>query len=206
MAAELGVAEAFNAATHFVDRHVREGRGSVVAIECGEERVTYAQLLDGVNRFGSALRDALEVRPEERVMLLLLDAPAFATVFFGAIKIGAVPIPTNTLWTPADYRHVLNDSRARVAVVSEELLPRIAQVPRGDLPGLRHIVVVGRAQPPAGMVSFADLIDRGSFQVHADPTRRGAPGFWVYSSGRTGAANGWPQLHHDIVGCVAIFR
>ncbi|HEX9368906.1 MAG TPA: benzoate-CoA ligase family protein [Vicinamibacterales bacterium] len=204
-AAELGVAEAFNAATHFVDRHVREGRGSVVAIECGEERVTYAQLLDGVNRFGSALRDALEVRPEERVMLLLLDTPAFATVFFGAIKIGAVPIPTNTLWTPADYRHVLNDSRARVAVVSEELLPQIAQIPRGDLPGLRHIVVVGRAQPPAGMVSFADLIDRGSSELDADRTSRDAPAFWLYSSGSTGAPKGCPHLHHDMVVCAELF-
>ena len=39
-AAALGVPETFNAATHFVDRHVREGRGTDVAIECGDERVT----------------------------------------------------------------------------------------------------------------------------------------------------------------------
>src|SRR5450759_3552348 len=115
-AADLGVPETFNVATHFVDRHVREGRGAKVAIECGDERVTYAALLEGVNRFGSALRDLLEVRPEERVVLLLLDTPAFPLAFFGAIKIGAVPIPTSTLWKPSDYRYVLNDSRARVAV------------------------------------------------------------------------------------------
>jgi 4-hydroxybenzoate-CoA ligase len=206
-AADLGVAETFNAATHFVDRHVREGRGSVVAIECGDERVTYAQLLDGVNRFGSALRDALEVRPEERVVLLLLDSPAFAMAFFGAIKIGAVPIPTNTLWKPADYRHVLNDSRARVAVVSAELLPQIAQIPRGDVPGLRHVVVVGGARCvwPAEVLSFADLIDRGSSELDADPTSRDAPAFWLYSSGSTGAPKGCPHLHHDMVVCAELF-
>jgi acyl-CoA synthetase (AMP-forming)/AMP-acid ligase II len=119
-AADLGVPPAFNAATYFVDRHLGEGRGAAVAIECGDERVTYAELAERVNRVGRALRDVLDVRPEERVVLLLLDTPAFHAAFFGAIKIGAVPIPVNTLWKTPDYRHVLNDSRARVAIVSEE--------------------------------------------------------------------------------------
>ena len=56
-----------------------------------------------MNRCGSALRERLGVRPEERVLLLLLDGPAFVYTFFGAIKIGAVPVPLNTLWKPADY-------------------------------------------------------------------------------------------------------
>src|SRR6202158_232013 len=93
-AAALGLPETLNAATSFVDRHVHEGRGAAVAIECGDERVTYAELRERVNRFGSALRSRFDVRPEERVVLLLLDGQAFAYSFFGAIKIGAVPIPT----------------------------------------------------------------------------------------------------------------
>ena len=112
-AAALGVPEAFNAAEYFVDRHIQEGRGARVAIECGDERVTYADLFERVNRFGSALRGALDVRPEERVALLLLDTPAFTISFFGAIKAGAVPIPINTLWKAADYAHVLRDSSRR---------------------------------------------------------------------------------------------
>ncbi|HUI50808.1 MAG TPA: AMP-binding protein, partial [Terriglobales bacterium] len=77
----------FNAAEFFVDRHLREGRGGRVAIECGEERITYAQLCERVNRFGAGLRDSLGVRMEERVVLLLPDCPEFAFCFFGAIKI-----------------------------------------------------------------------------------------------------------------------
>jgi benzoate-CoA ligase family protein len=204
-AADLGVPETFNVATHFVDRHVREGRGAKVAIECGDERVTYAALLEGVNRFGSALRDLLEVRPEERVLLLLLDTPAFPLAFFGAIKIGAVPIPTNTLWKPSDYRYVLNDSRARVAVVSEALLPQIEGLTRADVPALRHIVVVGRTPSSSAHRSFANLIDRGSAVLDADPTHRDSPAFWLYSSGSTGAPKGCVHLHHDMVICAELF-
>src|SRR5260370_33984796 len=111
----------FNAASHFVDRHVGIGRGAKVAFECDDERVTYQQLAERVNRLGNALR-SLDVRREERVALLLLDTPEFAYCFFGGIKIGAVSVPMNTLLKPAEYSYMLNDCRARVAIVSEALL------------------------------------------------------------------------------------
>ena len=98
----LNLPQEFNAAAYFVDRHLREGRGSKIAIECGEQRVTYAQLQEQVNRLGNAML-GLDVRPEERVFLLLLDTPEFAYSFFGAIKIGAVAVPVNTLLRPDDY-------------------------------------------------------------------------------------------------------
>src|SRR5215510_9203448 len=88
LAADLGVPEEFNAASYFVDRNVAEGRGDRVAIECGDERVTYDQVVERTNRWGSALRDVLGVRREERVMLVMLDTPEYAYAFFGTIKIG----------------------------------------------------------------------------------------------------------------------
>ena len=47
------------------------------------------------------------------MLLLMLDVPEFVYAFFGAIRIGAVPVPLNTRWTPADYEHVWQDSGAR---------------------------------------------------------------------------------------------
>src|SRR6266849_4924050 len=103
----------FNAASYFVDRHADEGREDRIAIEYEGQRITYGQLLGKVNQLGNALRRQLEVRMEERVLLLLLDVPEFAYSFFGSIKIGAVPVPVNTLLKPADYQYILNNSRAR---------------------------------------------------------------------------------------------
>jgi benzoate-CoA ligase len=204
-AVDLGIPETFNVATYFVDRHVDEGRGDRIAIECGDERVTYAALSEQVNRVGNALRDRLEVRPEERVLLLLLDTPAFHVAFFGAIKIGAVPIPTNTLWKPADYRYVLNDSRARVAVVSDALLPHLAGLSRADIPYVRHIVVAGNTAPEAGLLSLRELIEGSSAALQAEPTHRDAPAFWLYSSGSTGMPKGCVHLQHDMVVCAELF-
>src|SRR5439155_1026468 len=86
-AESVGIPETFNAATYFVDRNVSDGRGSRVAIECGDEIVTYDEVLRKVNRFGSALL-RLGVRPEERVLLLLHDGPDFVSGFFGGGILG----------------------------------------------------------------------------------------------------------------------
>ena len=98
---------------YFVDRHIEQGREASIAIECADRRLSYRDLFDQVNRMGSALRTELNVRPEERVLLLMLDGPEMVVAFFGAIKIGAVPVPANTMWTPADYEFLLRDSPAR---------------------------------------------------------------------------------------------
>jgi benzoate-CoA ligase family protein len=205
-AVSLGLPAVFNAAGYFIDRHIQEDRGGWIAIECGDERVSYADLYERVNRFGTALRDRLDVRPEERVALLLLDGPAFAVAFFGAIKIGAVPVPTNTLWKAGDYRYLLNDSRACVAVISRELLSEFDRIPRAELTALRHVVVVGSAAPLAPEIwSFERLLDDGAAVLEAFPTNRDSAAFWLYSSGSTGAPKGCVHLQHDMVICAELF-
>ncbi|HKS76738.1 MAG TPA: hypothetical protein VJQ82_26215, partial [Terriglobales bacterium] len=61
----IALPDSFNAASHFIDRHLKEGRGEKVAIECENARVTYRELQETVNRVGNGLR-RLDVRIEER--------------------------------------------------------------------------------------------------------------------------------------------
>ncbi len=124
----LEIPHRFNAAAYFIDRHIAEGRGSKTAIECGDEHVTYQQLFERVNRVGNALRQ-LGVRMEERVFLAIQDTPEFLYSFFGAIKIGAVPVPVNTYLKTAEFEYLLNDCRARTAVIGEPLLPLFDAIP-----------------------------------------------------------------------------
>jgi benzoate-CoA ligase family protein len=192
----------FNVATYFIDRNVAEGRGENIAIETADERVTYHQLQEGVNRCGNLLRN-LEVRIEERVMLLLLDSPEFAYSFFGAIKAGIVPVPVNTLLKPHDYEYLLNDSRSRVLIVSETLLPQVQAIPQERLRYLRHLVVVGNAAQ--GMHAFSKLMATSSSDLEAEPAGCDAPAFWLYSSGSTGKPKGCVHLHHDMVVCFELY-
>jgi len=197
--ASILLPDQFNAATYFIDRHLDQGRGEKVAIEAGDARVTYRQLGEKVNRFGNALRQ-LGTRIEERVLLLLLDSPEFAFSFFGAIKIGAVPVPVNTLLRAADHQYILNNSRARVVVVSESLYPQIEAIPREQLRYLQHVIVVDAA-PATGTLCFGDVIEQNSPQLEAEPTSRDDAAFWLYSSGSTGPPKACVHLQHDMVVC-----
>src|SRR6266849_8672109 len=195
--------EQFNAATYFIDRHLQEGRGEKTAIEAEGVRVSYRQLWQSVNRFGNALRK-LSVRVEERICLLLLDGPEFAISFFGAIKIGAVPVPVNTLLKPADYQYMLNNARARVAVVSESLFPQIDAIPREQLRYLKHTIVVGD-KAAVGTLRFDDLLEQNSPDLEAEPTSKDDAAFWLYSSGSTGFPKACVHLQHDMVVCAERF-
>ena len=113
----MALPEIFNAATYFVDRNVAEGRGDDVAIECGEERVTYGELYGRACGAGARLQE-LGVEPGARVLLVMDDCAGLPAAFLGAIRIGAVPVPVNPLYTPDEYAYFVSDSGATVAARS----------------------------------------------------------------------------------------
>jgi benzoate-CoA ligase len=193
----ISLPEEFNAAAYFVDRHIAEGRSAKIAIECGDVRVSYGQLSERVNQFGNALKN-LGVRIEERVLLLLLDTPEFAVSFFGAIKIGAVPVPVNTLLKTPDYKYLLNNSRARVAIVSDSLLPLIEAIPREDLRYLETIIVVG-GRSAEGNLHLDEVMQGSSPELAPAHTGKDDAAFWLYSSGSTGQPKACVHLQHDMV-------
>src|SRR5262249_28391483 len=154
------------------------------------------------NRVGNALR-GLGIRQEERVMLLLLDAPEFLYSFFGTIKIGAIAVPVSTLANSDEYEYLLGDSRARVVIVHDSLLPLLRSIPQERLRYLRHIIVAG--SPSNGLLSLDQVMRAASPDLTAEPTSKDEAAFWLYSSGSTGAAKGCVHLHHDMVVCSELY-
>jgi len=187
----------FNVARYFVDRHVEEGRGDRIAFFYEDASVTYAQLQELVNRTGNALL-GLGVEREQRVVCLLLDCPEFLASFWGAIKIGAIPIPVNTMLRGQDYLYFLDDSRAPVAIISEPLLAEAGPI-LAQAKYLKHVVVVGK--PRERQIGFDTWVAGASPKLEAVECSRDDAAFWLYSSGSTGRPKGAVHLHHDMVYC-----
>src|SRR6266571_2222616 len=173
----------FNVATHFVDRNLDEGRADATAFFCADRNLTYGDVAELVNRTGNALLD-LGVGMDDRVLMACLDAPEFVGTFWGAIKIGAVPVPVNTLLRRQDYLYLLNDSRARAAVVSAALLPEVAPALE-DARRLRHVLVAGG--PGHGYLSWDKRVEHASAALAPAPTSRDDAAFWLYSPMGVGA-------------------
>ena len=191
----LELPDIYNAATTFVDENITQGRGGKVAIYYQDQKITYQEVFENVNRTGNALRD-LGIEIENRVLVILPDSPEFAYSFFGAIKIGAVAVPTNPWMFAKDYEYLINDSRARAIVVHESVLPEIEKI-WDRTPFLKHVIVVGTAKGKA--LSYESLIAKASDKLEAEKTTKDDVCFWGYTSGSTGNPKGAVHLQHDMI-------
>lgn len=89
--------------------------------------LSYVQLAALVDRFAQALL-RLGVARGDRVSLCLPNVPQFPIAFFGALKAGAVVVPTNPLYTGPELEHQLNDAGVKVVVTLDQLYPTLAGV------------------------------------------------------------------------------
>ena len=184
----------YNFAADILKRNLDAGRGEKIAFIDGGGKYTYADLAGRVERFAHVLR-GLGLRREERVLICLLDTIDWPTAFLGAIKAGVVAVPVNTLMTEDDYRFMLEDSRAPVLVVSEELLPKFAKTIAASK-DLAHVVVSG--ENAHGHSRFADLLAAAKNDPATAPTTRDDMCFWLYTSGSTGKPKGAVHTHADL--------
>ena len=164
-----------------VDRNLEAGRGAKVAVRCAGAELTYAQLHDRICRAGNALRE-LGVRREDRVLMILDDTFAFPTVFLGAMRMGAVPVPVSFLDTLDNFRHYIRDSYARVLVAEDAVLERLGET------GVQTVAAS----------RLDDLLEEHPGETSPADTHPDDMAFWLFSGGSTGFPKGVVHLHHDI--------
>jgi benzoate-CoA ligase family protein len=187
----------FNLADYFVDRHIREGRGSLPAIRCGDDVRTYGDLSAEINCAGNGLL-RLGLQKEHRVLLVLPDGPEFVVAYFAAMKIGSVAVPTTTFARTTDYDYFLRESQARILVVHSTVVTEIAPV-LSEQPDLRHVITVGERQ--AGHIFWDDWLAGNSPNLSSAETNARDVAFWLWTSGSTGRPKAAVHRHYDWIHC-----
>src|SRR5215211_5914538 len=190
----IQIPEWYNASV-LVDRNLGADRGEKVAIFYGDEEVTYGELARRINRFGHALK-SMGIGQEDRVLLVLNDTPSFPVAFFGSMRIGAIPIPANTLLREDDYRFFVENSRSRAVVTDLMHYDKVRDGLEGYEEPVEVIVTNGEAE---GRETLEGLLASGEDELSPANTHRDDPAFWLYSSGSTGKPKGAVHLHHDII-------
>ncbi len=99
--------------------------------------VKYKELDDMVSRFASALA-GLGVKPGDRVALLLPNLVQAIVATYGILRLGAIAVPNNPLYTDRELEHQLNDSGSRILVCLDVLIPRMIKL--REKTGIREII------------------------------------------------------------------
>jgi benzoate-CoA ligase len=192
----------FNAAAWLVDRHVIEGRGDRVAYRTEGSTSTYADLQRETWRAAGMLQK-LGIGEGERVLMLVLDEPAFPAVFLGALRMGVVPIPVSTMLKPEEVAVIAADSEARAMIVSAPFSSYLETI-SAAAPGLAAAVVVDEdgadeTDRLIGGVSIRSWSEFTTSDEIAPATTTGdSEGLWLYTSGTTGRPKGAVHRHGDI--------
>ncbi len=101
-------------------------------------KLTYRELNDLADRFAAALAD-LGVKKGDRVSIHLPNCPQFVIAYYGALKAGAVVVPTNPLYVEREIEHQLNDSGAETIVTLTKFYPVVRRVK--ERTKLKNIIV-----------------------------------------------------------------
>ena len=177
----------FNFAQHIIAANAARSDKTALIDDLGS--VSYGQMTDQIRCFAGGLQ-AMGLKREERVLLLMQDSSDWVVAFLGSLYAGVVPVAVNTLLTAEDYAFMLSNSRAQAALVSGALLPTLQEALQLEKNEVRHVVV---SRPTAtltnGQVNMADLIAQ-SKPVLPALTLADEPAFWLYSSGSTGKPKG----------------
>lgn len=102
-------------------------------------RLTYADLQDQVNRLATAFH-RFGVEPDTRVAIQVPNLPQTVIAYYAALRLGAVPVPTNPLYTPREIEHQWNDSGATVAVLADFIYDQRVRAIRDQLGITQYIV------------------------------------------------------------------
>jgi len=181
----------FNVAAYFLEGNLKQGRSEKVTFYHQGRTYTYAQVHSFVRRTARLLSE-LGLEWENRIAILLPDTPEFVFAFWGAIWLGIVPVPINTACTVEDIQYILQDSRAKVLLTTQEWQEKLTPI---QSQCLRHILLANGENP------FMSLLNQQDELLPSAETSRNEPAFWLYTSGSTGRPKGVVHLHQSMVVC-----
>ncbi len=145
--------------THYVQVAAERFPNKPAVIFCGST-LSYASLLARVEALAGYLTLRLGVQRGDRVLLMSQNCPQYVAAYYGIMRAGAVVVPVNAMCTQSEIRYYLQDSGARVAMVAQELLPKVMPlVQPGDTDALQAVLVHAYSEGLPAQQTSGEVLD-----------------------------------------------
>jgi len=191
-----------------------------VAIYFLGRAISYAELDTLVNRLANALQQ-LGVKKGDRVAIVLPNIPQYVIAHWAAMRLGAIVVPTNPLYTERELEHQMRDSGAETIFILDLIYSRLAAVRTRT--AVRNVIVasVKDYMPPLlrglfllsqlgakarchfprtdGVHRFVDVISWGAPLAPEAELRPTDTAVLLYTGGTTGVAKGAELTHTNVV-------
>jgi acetyl-CoA synthetase len=205
------IPEHFNIGVACTDAHLGTPIAHRTAVivddtQSGIRQLTFAELAEQTNRFAQLLQN-LGIEAGDRVLIRLPNCIEYPVVFLGAMKRGAIPVPTSILLTDEELLYLATDSGARALVTDpasweglrHRLRPsRVQHTLLATAPGAEK-----SAQATSAAQETLDLgreLERIDGDLPPPPTSADDPAYLVYTSGTTGYPKGVLHAHRALLG------
>ncbi len=203
------VPERFNIGVACSDAHLNSPLADTTAMiveddALGTDTMTFAELSRRTHQFAQILRNE-GIADGDRVLIRLPNCLDYPTAFLGAMKLGAISVPTSTLLTEEEVLYLARDSGASVLVTDKAMWARL-QGQLNDCPKLQLVLLSGEGELPEAPTDGLRVLDlRHSLESINDwePARQtdaNAPAYLVYTSGTTGYPKGVLHAHRAMIG------
>ncbi len=169
-----------------------------IALICGEDSMTYAELSARVGRVAGGLK-ALGIERHDRVAMLLGNSIEFVVLMFAIARLGAIAVPLNVRHQLAENSQIVEDCAAKVVVHEHDLADRVPEP--AALPGLKHAIAVRRYDGEP----LADLLN-ASPVTEATPVDEEDTATILYTSGTTGRPKGAMLTHFGTIHSVIHYQ
>jgi 3-oxocholest-4-en-26-oate---CoA ligase len=173
-----------------------------VALICGDDQVTYAELEEKANRLAHYLIDQ-GVNKDDKVGLYCRNRIEIVIAMLGIIKAGAILVNVNFRYVEGELRYLFDNSDMVALVHERQYSDRVAAV-LPDTPNVKTVLVVEDGSDTSdsdyrryGGVSFYEAVAKGS-PVRDFGERSADDIYLLYTGGTTGFPKGVMWRHEDI--------
>ena len=201
----------FNIGVACSDRHLGTPQADNIAMIVeddllGTATITFAELARKTDQFAQLLR-GMGVKAGDRVLIRLPNSLEYPIAFLGAMKMGAISVPTSTLLTAEEVAYLAKDSGATVLVTDAQAWRAMEPQLAADLksmPNLAHVFLSQTAEHhPHAQLNVLSLEAGLNAVQDCEPayeTKADDAAYLVYTSGTTGYPKGVLHAHRALLG------